>query len=54
MEILTIQCEHQYATDIEWATAQAKTLKNMFDAFPDAELSFEIPLYEGENKFDLK
>lgn len=46
--------EHQYATDIEWATAQAKTLKNMFDAFPDADLSFEIPLYEGENKFDLK
>lgn len=45
---------HQYATDIEWATAQAKTLKSMFDAFPDAVLTFEIPLYEGEKEFSLK
>ena len=45
---------HQYATDIEWASAQAKVLKSMFDAFPDAELYYEIPLYKGENEFDLK
>lgn len=46
--------DHQYATDIDWATAQAKTLKAMFDAFPDAELSYEIPLYKGEEEFELK
>lgn len=46
--------DHQYATDIDWATAQAKTLKSMFDAFPDAELYFEVPLYKGEKEFDFK
>lgn len=46
--------EHQYATDIDWATAQAKTLKSMFDAFPDAELYFEVPLYKGEKEFEFK
>ena len=46
--------EHQYATDIYWAKAQAKTLKTMFDAFPGAELYYEIPLYKGEEEFGLK
>lgn len=46
--------DHQYATDIDWATAQSKTLKSMFDAFPDAELYFEVPLYKGEKEFDFK
>ena len=46
--------KHQYATDIAWATAQAKTLKSMFDAFPDAELHYEIPLYKGESEFKIK
>ncbi len=46
--------DHQYATDIDWATAQAKTLKTMFDAFPTAELSYEIPLYKDEQEFELK
>ncbi len=46
--------QHQYATDIDWALAQAKTLKSMFDAFPDAELYYEIPLYKGEREFPLK
>ena len=46
--------EHQYATDIAWATAQARIIKSMFDAFPDAELHYEIPLYNGESEFDLK
>ena len=46
--------DHQYATDIDWATAQAKTLKTMFDSFPDAELTYEIPLYKGEEEFDLR
>lgn len=46
--------KHQYATDIDWATAQAKTLKTMFDSFPNAELSYEIPLFKGEKEFELK
>ena len=46
--------EHQYATDISWATAQARIIKSMFDAFPNAELYYEIPLYNGENEFGLK
>lgn len=46
--------EHQYATDIDWATGQALTLKSMFDAFPNAELYYEIPLYKGEKEFDLR
>lgn len=46
--------DHQYATDIDWAASQAKTLKTMFDSFPNAELSYEIPLYMGEEEFDLK
>lgn len=45
---------HQYATDIDWAHAQAKILKSMFDAFPNAELYYEIPLYNGEKQFDLR
>ncbi|MGM9936340.1 MAG: Ig-like domain-containing protein [Candidatus Ornithomonoglobus sp.] len=45
---------HQYATDIEWASAQAKMLKSMFDAFPNADLHYEIPLYKGEKEFGLK
>ncbi len=46
--------EHQYATDINWAIGQAKILKTMFDAFPTAELSYEIPLYNGEKEFELR
>ncbi|MBQ3425829.1 MAG: glucosaminidase domain-containing protein [Clostridia bacterium] len=46
--------EHQYATDIEWATAQAKIIRSMFDAFPGAELHFEVPLYTGESEFEFK
>lgn len=46
--------EHQYATDIDWATAQAKIIRSMFDAFPSAELHFEVPLYKGESEFEFK
>ncbi|MBR0366655.1 MAG: Ig-like domain-containing protein [Clostridia bacterium] len=46
--------EQQYATDISWATAQARIIKSMFDAFPNAELHYVIPLYIGENEFGLK
>lgn len=47
---------HQYATDVMWASKQAKTLYNMFNAFPNAQISFEFPIYEGQSepKIDLK
>lgn len=47
---------HQYATDVMWASKQAKTLYNMFGAFPNAELNFEFPIYKGqpEPNIDLK
>lgn len=47
---------HQYATDVAWASKQAKTLYNMFNAFPSAEISFEFPIYEdqSEPEIDLK
>ena len=39
---------HQYATDVAWASKQAKTLKNMFSAFPGAKLTFEFPIYKNQ------
>ena len=47
---------HQYATDVAWASKQAKTLCNMFGAFPSAKISFEFPIYKGQSepKIDLK
>lgn len=45
---------HQYATDVAWASKQAKTLYNMFNAFPSAKLSFEFPLYENQSEPELK
>jgi beta-N-acetylglucosaminidase len=40
---------HQYATDVNWASAQAKTMKNLYDTyFPDANLKFDMPQYQGE------
>lgn len=47
---------HQYATDVAWASKQAKTLYNMFNAFPNAQLSFEFPIYkdQSEPKINLK
>jgi type VI secretion system secreted protein VgrG len=45
---------HQYATDVAWASKQAKTLKNMFSAFPNAELSFEFPIYQDQSEPTIK
>lgn len=44
---------HQYATDVAWATKQAKTLKNMFSAFPYANVSFDYPVYMGEDEIEI-
>lgn len=45
---------HQYATDVAWASKQAKTLKNMFGAFPSAKLTFEFPIYKNQQEPNIK
>ena len=44
---------HQYATDVAWASKQAETLKNMFAAFPSADMSFDYPVYKGEKELEI-
>lgn len=39
--------EHQYATDIGWAVKQAMSIERMFASFPEAELTFDVPVYSG-------
>lgn len=38
---------HQYATDIGWAVKQAINIERIFNMFPSAELSYDIPVYSG-------
>lgn len=38
---------HQYATDIGWAVKQAVSIERIFNMFPSAELSYDIPVYSG-------
>lgn len=45
---------HQYATDAAWASKQAKNMSAMFEAFPTAKYVFEVPVYKGQNKIELK
>lgn len=40
--------QHQYATDISWAVKQAETMSKIFAQFPDAVLSYNIPVYSGQ------
>lgn len=46
--------QHQYATDVAWASKQAKSMSSMFEAFPTAEYHFEIPTYAGQERFEVK
>ncbi|HAI8286379.1 TPA: glucosaminidase domain-containing protein [Escherichia coli] len=39
----------QYATDINWALAQKNDMKKMFDLFPDANITFDIPVYKDSS-----
>lgn len=41
--------EHMYATDIGWAVKQAIIIERMVDLFPEASISYEIPVYSGSN-----
>ena len=44
---------HQYATDIAWASKQARDMSAMFEAFPMAQYHFEVPVFEGQDKLNL-
>lgn len=45
---------HQYATDIAWASKQAKSMSGMFEAFPTAEYVFDVPSYTGQGRLEIK
>ena len=45
---------HQYATDVEWAGKQAKTMAAMFEAFPSASYRYEVPVYKGTEKAQIR
>lgn len=40
--------QHQYATDINWAINQTGNIKKVIDEFPNAKLTFEIPVFKQE------
>lgn len=46
--------EHQYATDIGWAVKQAISIEKIFQSFPDAQLSFDVPVYMGQIAINLE
>lgn len=46
--------QHQYATDVAWASKQAKSMSSMFEAFPSAKYHFEIPTYIGQDRLEVK
>ena len=45
---------HQYATDIEWPSKQAEDMAAMFEAFPSAEYRYEVPVYSGMSKPQIR
>lgn len=45
---------HQYATDVEWASKQARDMGAMFEAFPSAKYYFDVPVFKGQNKPNIK
>ena len=42
--------KHQYATDVAWAVKQARTIKPLIEACPDAAMTFEFPVYSGQSE----
>lgn len=45
---------HQYATDVEWASKQAKDMSAMFNAFPSANYSYDVPVYKGQQRPEIR
>lgn len=46
--------EHQYATDIGWAVKQAVSIEQIFAYFPEAALSYDIPVYQGQTAITIQ
>lgn len=42
--------ENQYATDVGWASKQARTLMTFMEVFPINSLIFDVPVYAGSEK----
>lgn len=45
---------HQYATDVAWASKQAKIISAFMDVFPIGQLSFEVSVYAGSERAVMK
>lgn len=45
---------HQYATDVGWAVKQARSISRIFESFPEAELSFDVPVYSGQTAVEIQ
>lgn len=41
--------QHLYAGDVAWAVTQSTIMEGMFAMFPNATVSYEIPVYAGSN-----
>lgn len=46
--------QNQYATDVGWAAKQARTLQTFMEVFPMSSLVFEVPIYAGQEKPEMK
>ncbi len=44
---------HQYASDVGWAVKQAVQIKKIFDNFPNAVLTYDVPVYSGMSETPL-
>jgi beta-N-acetylglucosaminidase len=40
---------HTYATNVSWAVSQTVVLEKLFEKFPNASISYDIPVYSGSN-----
>lgn len=46
--------QNQYATDVGWASKQARTLQTFMEVFPINSLIFDVPIYAGSEQPQMK
>lgn len=46
--------QNQYATDVGWASKQARTLQAFMEVFPISSLVFDVPVYAGQERPAMK
>ena len=46
--------QNQYATDVGWASKQARTLQTFMEVFPISSLVFEVPVYAGQEQAAIR